>query len=479
MDSDKLQQTQGLYHFGAFQLDAADRRLWRENEPISLTPKQFDLLFYFIENAGRVAKKNELLDAVWTDTYIAESTLARNVSWLRKTLGEYAGGESFIETVPKIGYRFTAEVTRFADDANALIIEEQTVRYFHGEETISFDDAAARRKAEDEQERSEQEITNFPPQNVPAQRSFSTFPLLFVVIVFVALTLSGFIIYRKHFAADTPIAGLNIKARTIVKNIMVDAAQETVDAGIKVHKGDILDVSADGEYQPGTDQTRSYEGDKNGKISTDITESDRIKIGSVVNLQNQYSGGGYLDAWGLVKDKPEFSIVPTEIMFVSTHPNPNRDNGSGSWQIVSATGKKNGEILVYGDEIHLKNMSPDAGYLDNCGFIKDMPVFKDYVKVEKFAVFTAYSEDRDDGTGTWTVSSSAKFDGIPVLEGDGIGLENGFPGGGFLDIAGRVSSLPAFGDYDGSLLVFIHESTTSRRADSGIWIISDSKAALK
>ncbi len=478
MDSDKLQQTRELYRFDAFQLDAADRRLWRENEPISLTPKQFDLLFYFVENAGRVAKKDELLEAVWADTYIAESTLARNVSWLRKTLGEYAGGESFIETVPKIGYRFTAEVTRFADDENALIIEEQTVQYFRGAEIIEFGDAAGR-KAEDEEERSEQEITNFPPQNVPAQRSFSTFPLLFTVIVFVALTVSGFIFYQKHFAADTPIAGLNVKAKTTVKNITVDAAQENVDTGIKVQKGDVLDVSADVEYQLGTDQTRSYEGDKNGKISTDVTESDQIKIGSVVNLQNRYPDGGYLDAWGMVKNKPEFSIVPTEIMFVATHPNPNRDNGSGSWEIISATGKKNGETLVYGDEIHLRNMYPDAGYLDNCGFIKDMPVFKDFVKVEKFAVFTAYSEDRDNGTGTWIISSSVKFDGIPVLEGDGIGLENGFPSGGFLDTAGRVSNIPAFNDYDGSLLVFIHESTTSRRADSGIWIISNSKAALK
>ena len=107
-----LNKYEGIYHFGAFRLDAAERRLWCDDEPISLTPKQFDLLFYFVENAGRVAKKSELLDAVWTDTYIEETTLARNVSWLRKKLGECDGGENLIETVPKLGYRFTAEVTR-------------------------------------------------------------------------------------------------------------------------------------------------------------------------------------------------------------------------------------------------------------------------------------------------------------------------------------------------------------------------------
>ncbi len=88
MDSDKLQQTRGFYHFGAFLLDAAERRLWCESELVSLTPKEFDLLFYLVEHAGRVAKKNELLDAVWTDTYVEETTLARNVSWLRRKLAD-------------------------------------------------------------------------------------------------------------------------------------------------------------------------------------------------------------------------------------------------------------------------------------------------------------------------------------------------------------------------------------------------------
>ncbi len=108
----------------------------------------------------------------------------------------------------------------------------------------------------------------------------------------------------------------------------------------------------------------------------------------------------------------------------------------------------------------------------------DMPVYKNFRKAEKFAVFTTYSKDRDNGTGTWIVKSDTESDGSPVLEGDGISLENGFPGGGFLNTAGRVSSIPAFNDYDGSLLVFIHESSTSH-PNSGIWTISSSKAALK
>jgi len=97
-----------------------------------------------------MARKSELLDAVWADIYVEETTLARNVSWLRKKLGECADGESLIETVSKLGYRFTAEVTRSAGDENALIVEEQTVHYIRGEETTEFDDAFAERRVKGE-----------------------------------------------------------------------------------------------------------------------------------------------------------------------------------------------------------------------------------------------------------------------------------------------------------------------------------------
>ena len=141
----KLQQKPSFYRFGAFRLDPAERRLWCEDAPVPLKPKQFDLLFYFVENAGRVMKKSELLDAVWADTYVEETTLARNVSWLRTKLSE-CGGESLIETVPKLGYRFTAEVTH--SDENAVIIEEQIVQRIRGVETVTFDDAELTRTRE-------------------------------------------------------------------------------------------------------------------------------------------------------------------------------------------------------------------------------------------------------------------------------------------------------------------------------------------
>ena len=551
LDNNKPPQIRKLYHFGAFRLDAAEQRLWCEDEPIPLTPKQFELLTYFVENAGHVAKKDELLSAVWADSYVEESTLARNVSWLRKKLEEYSNGELLIETVPKRGYLFTAEVTLSDNDEDVLIVEEQTVQYFRGEETITIDEAVIGKIGEKEYQYLGRENPNSLPQHapLPLPRAFFTLIILLVALGVVVLIGSSFVKYTKNPEPTEQTASLNVNSKKTIKNITVDASLEVVDTEITVQPGDIIDISAEGEYKDETGQTFSYEGDKTTKplpdhtfqnadpwslvgwIGTQTDKNDYfqvsknssvmvdrsgllcfavnnrkqknpdtrggfvisvtltraalsatapIKIGSIVNLKNQYSSeAGYLDAWGSIKDKPEFSFVPSELMFVSTHQNPNRDNGSGSWEIVSATGKKDGETLVYGDKLHLKNMHPGAGFLDNCGWLKDMPVFKDIVKAEKFAVFTTHSEVRDNGTGTWIVSSNSKFDGGPVLEGASISLVNGFSGSGFLDTYGPVNSILAFNQYDGSLLVFIHESTSNRRPPSGTWTISSSKVVLK
>lgn len=405
-----------FYSFGLFRLDATDRRLWREDEPIQLTPKQFDLLFYFVENAGRVAKKGDLLDAVWADTFVEETTLARNISWLRKILGE-----SFIETVPKLGYRFTAEVTR--PQENLLIIEEETVQYTRSEERIAFDDKAAEAIFRKE--------TELKTVFVPTETSKSRRSLFTPIIVIAALAVGVF--------AGIGFVNFNQTSKSTSSNEDLNSQSN----------------------QPITTVTRG--------------DAAPLKIGSIVHLKSNVSpDAGYLEVWGEIKNKPEFRNISTEIKFVSTHPNPNRENGSGSWKITSARGKKDGETLVYGDKIHLQSMFPDGGFLDNCGWIVDMGIFKAFVNYEKFAVFTTADNNRDRGSGTWTIGSNAEYHGNPVLEGHSITLENGFPGGGYLNAQGFVIDIPAYNDYDGTHLVFIRASTPNPRPPAGNWIISTS-----
>ncbi len=102
-----MSQPSGRVHqFGPFRYDAAERRLYRGEAPVPLAPKAIDTLHALVERRGRVVEKDELMKLVWPDVTVEEIGLARNISLLRKALGDDA--ETYIETVPKRGYRFKA-----------------------------------------------------------------------------------------------------------------------------------------------------------------------------------------------------------------------------------------------------------------------------------------------------------------------------------------------------------------------------------
>jgi adenylate cyclase len=100
----------GAYRFGPFQLDVGERRLTRGCDAIPLRHKVFDTLRVLVENGGRLVTKQELLDTVWPETTVEENNLNHNVSVLRKALGDRATDRQYIETVPRVGYRFVAPV---------------------------------------------------------------------------------------------------------------------------------------------------------------------------------------------------------------------------------------------------------------------------------------------------------------------------------------------------------------------------------
>jgi pimeloyl-ACP methyl ester carboxylesterase/DNA-binding winged helix-turn-helix (wHTH) protein len=103
-------QSTRLYAFGPFRLDADERVLFGERGVVPLTPKAFDTLLALVEDSGHVLGKEELMKRVWPDSFVEENNLAQNISALRKALGEDAGGRKYIETVPRRGYRFVADV---------------------------------------------------------------------------------------------------------------------------------------------------------------------------------------------------------------------------------------------------------------------------------------------------------------------------------------------------------------------------------
>src|SRR5262245_33316214 len=99
-----------LYEFDRFCLDASERILLHDQQETPLTPKVFETLLLLVENSGRVIGKEELLQTIWPDSFVEESSLTQNISLLRKALGEGGEGRRLIEKIQKRGYKFIAPV---------------------------------------------------------------------------------------------------------------------------------------------------------------------------------------------------------------------------------------------------------------------------------------------------------------------------------------------------------------------------------
>ncbi len=103
-------QAQVFYEFAGFRLDPGQRVLMRNGEPVTLTPKGFDTLLFLVQNHGRLLEKGELMKALWPESFVEEGNLSQNIFVLRKILGDDQNGNTFIETIPRRGYKFVAAV---------------------------------------------------------------------------------------------------------------------------------------------------------------------------------------------------------------------------------------------------------------------------------------------------------------------------------------------------------------------------------
>jgi TolB-like protein/DNA-binding winged helix-turn-helix (wHTH) protein len=186
-------RSQHLYEFGPYHLDTAEGRLLRDGEPVPLTPKAFETLVALVERSGHLVKKDELMKVVWADAFVEESNLTNNVYALRKTLGEGENGRSYIETVPKRGYRFTAPVKELPSEA--LVLEKRTVTRVITEEQTVDNDA--------------------PRQTlIGAGKAFlakrAVMPWVIVALLGVSLAVAAFFIYRSLTTASPQIGSIAV-----------------------------------------------------------------------------------------------------------------------------------------------------------------------------------------------------------------------------------------------------------------------------
>jgi len=96
--------------FKTFRLDTTNHLLWRNGDRVPVPPKGFDVLAYLVEHAGQLVTQDEILEALWPETFVNPEVLRKYILEIRRTLGDRPDTPEFIETLPKRGYRFIAAV---------------------------------------------------------------------------------------------------------------------------------------------------------------------------------------------------------------------------------------------------------------------------------------------------------------------------------------------------------------------------------
>jgi len=119
-------QTKRFYEFGSFRLDPQRFRLLREGDLVPLSRKDIETLIVLVQKRGEVLTREELLQAVWNDAFVEDASLTVAISHLRKALNQKSDDEGFIETIPRKGYCFIADVREVSESSPSLIVEKHT-----------------------------------------------------------------------------------------------------------------------------------------------------------------------------------------------------------------------------------------------------------------------------------------------------------------------------------------------------------------
>jgi len=126
------------YRFADVAIDAADFRVRQAGEIRKITPRAFEVLLYLVEHRGRTVEKQEIFEQIWRDQFVSDNALTRIVKEIRRVLGDEASAPRFIETVPKRGYRFIAEVEEIAAPEAASAAENAADQSFKPDDSPPF-----------------------------------------------------------------------------------------------------------------------------------------------------------------------------------------------------------------------------------------------------------------------------------------------------------------------------------------------------
>jgi DNA-binding winged helix-turn-helix (wHTH) protein/TolB-like protein/cytochrome c-type biogenesis protein CcmH/NrfG len=203
-------KTRHIYEFGPFRLEPAEHSLSRNERPVAITPKAFELLVFLVQNQGCLVTKDEVMAAVWPGCFVEEANLTVCISTVRKLLGEKDGDLRYIETIPKRGYRFTASVTELGGEVEPNLIYEEGHRGGPGVLPMSSTAAGVSETARevapvsDSAANEETEIEAAPRQNFGRSQWQARTPMLVLLAVAVLI---GYLVLQKTATRqllDTP-----------------------------------------------------------------------------------------------------------------------------------------------------------------------------------------------------------------------------------------------------------------------------------
>jgi len=112
-----------FYEFGPFRFDLNRQRLLRDSEVVPLSPKAIQTLTLLVQNPGKLLQREELMEMLWPDTIVEEANLTVAVSQLRKALNQNCDKGEFIQTIPRVGYRFVADIREIVEERPPLKVE--------------------------------------------------------------------------------------------------------------------------------------------------------------------------------------------------------------------------------------------------------------------------------------------------------------------------------------------------------------------
>ena len=273
-----------LYCFGPYLLDPQKRTLYRDKSPVPLTPKAFDVLLFLAQNPNRLITKDELLKAVWGDTFVEESNLTQYISHLRKALGGNSEDSRLIVTISRKGYQFAADVV--LSDAADIPKPDEAQVLTSGVPTPGI---AVEVKAGSQN--SPAEVTNVlesPKVNAAIPKPASHRRIAAVLSAFaVVLVVAGYISWRRFRAALPPRSEKIMLAVLPFQNLTGDPKQEYLADGLTEEM--IAQLSRQHPEQLGVIARTSVMGYKHGDQRLDQIGRD-LSVQYV--LENSLRGSG-------------------------------------------------------------------------------------------------------------------------------------------------------------------------------------------